>query len=108
MAKIGTISLVLVILCIIASLSEAGEIHDAAYWGDIERLEKLLKKDPLLVNSRASGYMPGYFEVLPLHYAVVNDQKEAVKFLIKKGADVNGMIEATRHLLTWRCPMAIA
>src|SRR5438046_1304327 len=61
-----------------------GEIHDAAAKGDIEKVEKLLRSKPELVNARDE--MIGW---TPLYFAVGRRQKEMVEFLLANQAHVN-------------------
>ncbi len=61
----------------------AGDIHDAAKAGDLERLKTLLEENPDLVNSADSD------RNTPLSSAVEAGSLEAAEFLIKAGAKVN-------------------
>lgn len=64
---------------------QAGSIHDAAIKGDSEKLRELLEKDPRCINQRhLMNYGRG-----PLHYAVIYGRKEAVEFLLSKGAEID-------------------
>ncbi len=59
----------------------AGEIHDAAARGNLERVKALVKDDPKIVNATdAQGRTP-------LHLAVINGQKAVVEFLLANKAD---------------------
>jgi cytohesin len=61
-----------------------GEIHEAAFDGDLQRVKSLVQADPSLVFSKdeASGRTP-------LHIAADRGQVELVEFLLAHGADVN-------------------
>ena len=67
-----------------SNLAFAGEIHDAARNGDLEKVKTLVKDNPSLVFSKdnANGGTP-------LHWATANDHKEVVQFLLANNADVN-------------------
>ena len=54
---------------------------EAAMSGDVGRLESLIKKDPDLIRCEC-GYRT------PFHFAVRENQLEAVKWLLNRGADV--------------------
>ena len=98
-------------------------IFEAAATGQTERVQKLLKKDPALVNTFApDGFYPlglaiffGHLEtatllitsgadvnmaakndlkVMPLHAAAAAKQFDAARMLIKRGADVNAAHQA--------------
>ena len=62
----------------------AGEIHDAARAGDMEKVKALLKVNPGLVNAKA-----GYLMDTPLFSAVGSGHKDVVELLLSKGAEVN-------------------
>jgi ankyrin repeat protein/L-ascorbate metabolism protein UlaG (beta-lactamase superfamily) len=60
----------------------AGEIHDAAKSGDLQKVKELLAADPDLVNSKDSkGFTP-------LHSAVSKGRRTVVQFLVENGADI--------------------
>lgn len=69
----------------IAGNIPAGGIHDAAIKGDIEKLKELAGKESGSVNQR---HVMNYGRT-PLHYAVIYGHKEAVEFLISKGAEID-------------------
>jgi ankyrin repeat protein len=61
---------------------EVERLHRAAFDGDIPEMARLV----------AAGYSLELFDDLekaPLHYAVENDQLEAVKWLLDHGANIN-------------------
>jgi ankyrin repeat protein len=77
---------------ILAHLRKKGayiDICTAAYNGDKERVEELLKKDPLLANrvSEYITYYPG--SGAPIRNAAANGHMEIVKLLLDYGADPN-------------------
>ncbi|MFC2146723.1 ankyrin repeat domain-containing protein [Acidobacteriota bacterium] len=61
----------------------AGEIHDAAKSGDIEKIKMLLKKDPGLLNSKDDEGKT------PLHIAAEHGRGDIAAFLVSQKADVN-------------------
>ncbi|HEY0590978.1 MAG TPA: ankyrin repeat domain-containing protein, partial [Thermoanaerobaculia bacterium] len=76
-----------VVLLVLAAASavpvHAQPIFDAARSGDVAALESLLEKDPALVAAR------GELGRTPLDAAILATQREAVRFLVDAGADVN-------------------
>lgn len=58
------------------------EIHEASAKGDLERVKNMLRINPALLN------MVDKTKNTPLHYAASSGKLEVVKFLIKKGADL--------------------
>lgn len=84
----------LLLLPVLASLSEAGEIHDAIKAGDLSAVESILTADPGRISARDEIFST------PLHVAVLDSQPEIVNLLIARGADVNaGDIDDSRPLL---------
>jgi TonB family protein len=61
----------------------SGEIHDAAKAGDLAKTKALLEENPELISSKDK------FGDTPLHKAAGENRKDAVEFLLAKGADVN-------------------
>jgi uncharacterized protein len=61
----------------------APEIYDAAVFGDLEAVERLLKRDPSAVNARDK------YGFTPLHGVAGEHQFEMAEFLIAHGADVS-------------------
>ncbi len=70
------------IVSLALSYSYGQDIFIASYNGDFETVEKLIKQDPKLVNSKNS------FGRFPLEMAASTGQVEIVRFLLKHGADV--------------------
>jgi ankyrin repeat protein len=66
----------------------AGEIHDAARDGKLEKVKSLLEADASLVSAKAKG------DWTPLHYVALNCQKTVVEFLVTKGADLGAKAES--------------
>src|ERR1051326_2236049 len=64
-------------------MTQAGEIHEAAAKGDMDRIRVLLLRNPDLVNSKDQNLYS------PLLEAVGGDHKEAAELLLAKGANVN-------------------
>ncbi len=69
----------------IAGNVPAGGIHYAAIKGDIGKLKELAEKDSGSVNQR---HIMNYGRT-PLHYAVIYGHKEAVEYLVSKGAEID-------------------
>jgi len=102
-ATIGFLGLAI----IISTNVIAGEIHRAAYVGNIEKVKLLLKKNPNLINQKdessdMKGYTPLLESLIP-YYPLLDPSKdlkqlekreawpkkmEVAKFLIENGADV--------------------
>jgi cytochrome c len=64
----------------------AGELHDAARSGDVERINQVLSSGGDVNESSAFG--------TALHFAVIGNQLEAARALVDQGADVNAASEA--------------
>ncbi|MCP4220210.1 MAG: hypothetical protein GY765_36600 [bacterium] len=67
----------------------AGEIHQTAQTGDLEKVKTLLQKDPGLLNAEDNR------KTTPLHFAASSGHKEVTQYLLSKGArtdigDVDG------------------
>jgi len=61
---------------------EDGDLIDAVYEGDLEKVKKLLDEGED-VNARDD------YGRTPLHYASIYGIVDVVKFLVEKGADIN-------------------
>jgi len=61
----------------------AGEIHDAVYAGDLNKVKALLEVDPNLLESKDNDGST------PLHIACLKNQVAITNLLIDKGANVN-------------------
>eukprot|EP01102_Stenamoeba_stenopodia_P010886 TRINITY_DN3319_c0_g2_i2.p1 TRINITY_DN3319_c0_g2~~TRINITY_DN3319_c0_g2_i2.p1 ORF type:complete len:181 (-),score=52.22 TRINITY_DN3319_c0_g2_i2:106-648(-) len=57
-------------------------IHDAAMDGNLEEVDKEIKKNNVSINVKAPG------DWTPLHYASINGMDEVVKYLVNNGATV--------------------
>jgi ankyrin repeat protein len=86
MQKSWKVSIILwaIILGFSASVM-AGDIHDAAAKGDLERVKALIKAQPKLINVKENDKN----KQTPIHYAVINGRDQVIKFLLSKGADIN-------------------
>ncbi len=61
-------------------------IFTACSNGDLESVKQIIEKDKLLVNCHADAFN----EVTPLIFATMEGHEDIVRFLVSKGADVNG------------------
>jgi ankyrin repeat protein len=68
----------------VAGLSFAGEIHDAALKGDLQKVKALLTHDPALLDAENEPN-----KKTPLHYAAQGGHKDVVEFLLDQGARVS-------------------
>ncbi len=82
MFKKITLAVLTAFLCLSAAAS-AQEIYQAAWQGDIKKINELLKEDPGLVNHKDSA------GETPLFNSVIYRQLKAVELFLKKGADIN-------------------
>jgi ankyrin repeat protein len=60
-----------------------GEIHEAVSRGDVGKIKKLLKRQPLLVNDTDT------YGWTPLHYASVRRRKDVIELLLAHKATIN-------------------
>jgi cytohesin len=65
-----------------------GNIHDAAYEGDVATVQRLLDGNPALVNARAQER-----NFAPLHLAVMADRAAVAQLLLARGAEVEARDE---------------
>ena len=70
-----------------SSLAFCGEIHDAAAFGQLEKVKALLQDNPDLVFSRDNS--GGHNGVTPLHVAAGAGHKDVAELLLAYKADVN-------------------
>jgi ankyrin repeat protein len=78
----SVLSLHLSLLSLTTTSLHAGEIHDAAATGDLNKVRSLIEADPTLLEAR------GDMGLTPLHKACFTGQVAVANFLIAKGADV--------------------
>jgi len=77
---------VVIIISILFLLSKPAvgqDIHDAAWKGDLSKVQKLLAENPQLLNAK------GPWGWTPLQRAVYFNHSDIVSYLISKGSDVN-------------------
>jgi ankyrin repeat protein len=86
-SQLSRLAIVLLVMLACSSSAFCGEIHDAVYAGDLQKVKALLLKKPKLVSSKASDLFRGY--PTPLHLAAEKGHKDIVELLLAKGADVN-------------------
>jgi ankyrin repeat protein len=78
------LNLCLSLICLFLSTGTimASDIFDAINSGDITNIKNVVEKNPEIINVKADyGYTP-------LQYAAFKGNKEVVKFLVSKGADL--------------------
>ena len=82
--------IILISVCIAVPLVFSDDIHEAAKKGDLERIQKILDKNPELLDALdKSGFTP-------LHWAVIFGKKDMIEYLLKRGADIEGLNKALR------------
>jgi uncharacterized protein len=71
-------------------MSDQRAMLDAAFWGDLPKLQELLERDAALARAASAGdhYEAG---VTALHLAVCGGHLEAARALVAAGADVNAI-----------------
>lgn len=106
-----------IFIIFINSMSYGAEIHKAAVNCDLSKLKQFIKKG---IDINSYDTEPGsdyeYPKGTPLHWAVRADQKEAVLFLIKNGADINAktddgvslMVETPLDYAVWQRNLELA
>ncbi|MGD8539919.1 MAG: ankyrin repeat domain-containing protein [Candidatus Aminicenantes bacterium] len=84
--------LMTVFLCVFIVVPSviSDEIHDAAKKGDLEKIQKILRENPELLDT------PDKSGFTPLHWAVIYGKKDMIEYLIGRGADIKGHREALR------------
>ena len=70
-------------LAIPAGIAWAGDIHEAARKGDLDKVKSLLKESPQLLNEQDD------YGRTPLSAAVDKRQRALAEYLVNLGADVN-------------------
>src|SRR5712692_11221851 len=71
-------------------MSDQRAILDAAFWGDLQRVQELLAQDPSLAKVQSPGdhYEAG---VTALHLAPCGGHLEVTRALVEAGAGVNAI-----------------
>lgn len=77
------LALICVLACLAASPTLAGEVHDAAASGNVERVRALVESEPGLRDARDEVNMT------PLHYAATEGATEVVRYLLDSGSPVD-------------------
>ena len=77
----------------IAGPAQAGPIHDAAKYGDLDTVKQLLEKDPELLEAEAAR------DGTPLFYAIMGGNKKIVELLLASGADMRVTVDGTTPLM---------
>jgi ankyrin repeat protein len=77
------ISIVCLMLLLTVSGLRAGDIHEAAKAGDLNKVKALIEADPTLLDSKDD------MDFTPLAFACMMRQLPVANFLIDKGANVN-------------------
>lgn len=96
---INTFLCIRILALIASSLFVSGcvpALHNAAATGDTEKITSLLNSGEYDVNML--GGTPG---ITPLMYAVANDQPNAVRLLLERGADINKRDKDKNTALVW-------
>ncbi len=81
--RVRITALVFTLAMLIAPGLRAGEIHDAAAAGDLNKVRAILEADPTLLESKDGGGST------PLLSACAAQRVEVANYLLDKGADVN-------------------
>jgi hypothetical protein len=83
-------TMVFICVIIVVPLAFSNDIHEAAKKGDLEMIQKILDKNPELLDT------PDKSGFTPLHWAVIFGKKDMIEYLIGKGADIKGHNKALR------------
>jgi ankyrin repeat protein len=91
-----SIRLIIFLLLYLTSLSiQAGEIHDAAAAGDLNKVQSIITADPCSIESKDENGST------PLHIACIRNQVAVANFLIDQGANVNARNKWGQTPLHW-------
>lgn len=83
MKTVRHLTAIAVILFGFALAATAGEIHDAAEQGDLASVKQLVSENRDLISEQDDAGST------PLHVAATNGHKKIVKYLLKKGAEID-------------------
>jgi ankyrin repeat protein len=83
MKTVGIAWTIVMALLVCGGIARAGEIHDAAMYGDLDKVKALLNDNPNLVSSQDTN------GCTPLYWAASAGHKDIAELLLAKGADVN-------------------
>ena len=78
--------IILIVVCGVFTIMKtvtSGGINSAVDTGDVKKIEKILQRNPALVNKQ------GEFGWTPLYKAAFNGNREVAELLISRGAEVN-------------------
>jgi len=86
-------------------IAPSAPLHEAAFSGDLEAMDKFLDRDPAAINQLATFRLdPRLSTITPLMWAVRGGHEQAVQRLLDRGADPNIADHLSRtalHLAAW-------
>jgi ankyrin repeat protein len=99
------LSVVCLIVLVAAAGLEAGEIHDAASVGNLDKVKALLEEDPTLIESKDNGGSTPLIRACHVIRECHGGCVAVANYLIEKGADVNATDKGKHTPLTRACNM---